>query len=294
MRVQLGIAVCLVWVVALAVAEEESLLQEQDADFFDDGVEADKAIVSLKKNGATGRTWDWAKKMAKWMGYDYDYEEEEYYDYYYPVQYQPVEGQHAAAGGHGGSSYVSYQQHHPGAFHQSPARDDYVTDDDEWSIMDMMFDMGVTLVPIAMLLAALPSGLFTFAVKRRSFGSDNLLDDSFDADEMPILRDLLENDWLAFTARGCQERLFCEISKLGEREESSIMQKFFYYASSLTPDFVARKAGLADVFRASRYRQCEIFTCGQTAPAAFAPVSNDLAPTTNNDTEADLTEPIKE
>lgn len=291
MRVQLCIAVCLVWVVALAVAEDESKLQELDADFVDD-VEEPKPVVALKKNGATARTWDWAKKMAKWMGYDYEYEDEEYYDYYYPVQYVSPDGQFAPtshAGG-GGSSYVSYQQHHPGAFHHSPARDDYVTDDDEWSITDMMFDMAVTIVPIGLILAALPSGLFTFAVRRRSFG-DNLLDDSFDPDEMPILRDLLENDWLAFTARECQERLFCEISQLGEREESSFMQKFFYYATSLTPDFVARKAGLDDVFRASRYGQCEIFRCGPTAPDAFAPVSNDIS---NNNTEADFSEDSKE
>lgn len=291
MRVQLSIAVCLVWVVALAVAEEESTLEIQDADF--DDIEDEKPVVALKKNGATGRTWDWAKKMAKWMGYDYDYEEDEYYDYYYPVQYVPADGQFApATAAHGGSSYVSYQQHHPNHF--GPARDDYVTDNDDWSITDMMFDMAVTILPIGLLLAALPSGLFTFAVRRRSFGSDNLLEDSFDSDEMPILRDLLENDWLAFTARECQERLFCEISKLGEREESSIIQKSFHYVSSLTPDFVARKFGMADVFRATRYRQCEIFTCGPSAPDAFAPVSNDLDLSTNNDTEADLTEPTKE
>lgn len=38
--------------------------------------------------------------------------------------------------------------------------------DDEWSFTDMMFDMAVTIVPIGLLLSALPTGLFTFAVRR--------------------------------------------------------------------------------------------------------------------------------
>merc|ERR1719495_1227279 len=274
----------------VAMAEEEKIQKEQDLDFETDPEEPEG--VPLKKGGATARTWEWGKKLAKWMGYDYDD----------PVQYeghhvQAAGGHHVlapvgATGAHGGSSYVSYQAH-PGPFAHSPARDDYI-DEDEWSFTDMIFDMAVTVVPIGLLLAALPSGLFTFAVRRRSLGDNSLFDDSFDADELPILKDLMENDWLAFTARECQERLFCEISQLGEKEESSPMQKLFYYTASLTPDFVARKVGLSDVFRASRYKQCEIFRCGPSLPEPLAPVSNDLAPPTTNDTEADLTEPIKE
>lgn len=299
MRVQFSIAVCLAWaMLAVAVAVEEDLPNEQVLD-FEDAAEP----VALKTNGATARSWDWAKKMAKWMGYDYEeYEDEEYYDYYYPVQYEghhvPAAGGHhlqpVATGAHAGSSYVSYQPH-PAQFHNS--RDDYVTDDDDWSIMDMMFDMAVTVVPLGLLLAALPSGLFTFAVRRRSLGGDNIFDnlveDSFEAGEMPILRDLIENDLLAFTTRECQERIFCEISQLGEKDKSSTIQKGFYYAAALTPDFVARKAGLADLFRITRYGQCEILRCGPSPPIAFAPVSNDLAPTIKNK-DADLTEPSKE
>jgi len=284
------------------MAEEEKIQKEQDLDFETDPEEP--VGVALKKGGATARTWEWGKKLAKWMGYDYDDEyDEEYYDYYYPVQYeghhvQAAGGHHVlapvgATGAHGGSSYVSYQAH-PGPFAHSPARDDYI-DEDEWSFTDVLFDMAVTVVPIGLLLAALPSGLFTFAVRRRSLGDNSLFEDSFEADEMPILRDLMENDWLAFTARECQERLFCEISQLGEKEESSALQKLFYYAASLTPDFVARKVGLTDVFRATRYGQCKIFRCGPSPPDALAPVSNDLAPPAiNNNTEADLTEPVKQ
>ena len=42
-------------------------------------------------------------------------------------------------------------------------------DDDDWSLTDMMFDMAVTVVPIGLLLSALPTGLFTFAIRRLAF-----------------------------------------------------------------------------------------------------------------------------
>lgn len=38
--------------------------------------------------------------------------------------------------------------------------------EDEWSVSDMMFNVAATVVPIGLLLSALPTGLFTFAVRR--------------------------------------------------------------------------------------------------------------------------------
>lgn len=40
------------------------------------------------------------------------------------------------------------------------------SNDDEWSFTDMMFDMAVTIVPIGILLSALPAGFLTFAIRR--------------------------------------------------------------------------------------------------------------------------------
>ncbi|KAK7079086.1 hypothetical protein SK128_000291 [Halocaridina rubra] len=175
-----------------------------------------------------------SKTFWSWFGYDYDDYED--YDYqYFPASSQPnigyglpAIGYIPASAGVAQSSYSSYIPVHHQFAH---TRDDnFAEDEDDWSMSDLMFDMAVAIVPIGILLAALPSGLFTIAVRRRSFDDSNLLMDSLEPQQVNRIISLLKSD---LTDRNCQEELFCELSNIGEQDEASLLQKAFYYISTL-------------------------------------------------------------
>merc|ERR1719378_1040449 len=142
-------------------------------------------------------------------------------------------------------------------------------------------NLAVAAVPLGLLLSALPTGVFTFALRRRS------LDDSIwvnevpvDTKDLPLLRAIETNDILdvlpELTARSCQEKLFCELARLGQLDSSSYMQKAFYYASTLTPKFVSRRFGLARLFDVSKSGNCEVIKCSATNHKAIESIPNEL------------------
>ncbi|XP_045617508.2 uncharacterized protein [Procambarus clarkii] len=267
-----AIRVVLVAVVGVTVCRAATMLDaDVDQDVVDIGPRDDLAATS---SAATGRTFsEWGQSIMEWMGFGDD-ESDEYSDYEYSYYYPPSASSQIGYGlpsvGYQGatgaqqSSYSSYapvQVAHP---QFSPARDDTYEDDDGWSMTDIMYNMALTAVPVGLLLSALPTGLFTIAV-RRSFDNSNLLDETMDPSELPLLHALVESDFMALVSRDCQEKLFCEISRIGEREGASFMQKAFYYVATLTPDAVARKVGLARLFRTSRHGHCDMIQCSATS-----------------------------
>ncbi|XP_066949023.1 uncharacterized protein [Macrobrachium rosenbergii] len=246
-------------VVAVTALEEDTQAEEvqeveEDVDFVDNNELPQGRTLS-----------EWSESFWRWMGYDYDYYEEDYDNNYFfqPASPQigyglPAVGYLAPSGGSPHSSYSSYVPVH--AAQQSfahPARDDDY-DEDSWSMTDMLFDMAITVVPIGLLLSALPTGLFTFAIRRRSFDDSNLLMDSLEPTEVNRIISLLKSD---LTDRRCQEELFCEISKVGEYDDASYLQKAFYYISTLTPDFLASRFGVGRLFRTTRSGYCQALQC---------------------------------
>lgn len=284
-------------VVAAVIAKEETVSNPEDEV---DAVE-EAPVNSLARSIATGRTFDeMSKKFWKWMGYeDYDYEEYEYYQV--PVSGQASYGYGLPSAGYippsaGGlqstySSYVPVQQHF------AHTRDDsYDDNDDDWSLTDMMFDMAVTIVPIGLLLSALPTGLFTFAIRRRSFDDSNLLLDTMEPNEVNRIMSLLKSD---LTDRRCQEELFCELSRIGEHDEASLLQKAFFYVSTLTPDFLAGRVGMERLFRTTRSGYCQALQCPSTSileppKLVHQPTDTNQIAEVVRDAEKDATELSKE
>lgn len=57
--------------------------------------------------------------------------------------------------------------------------------------------------------------------------------ETIDPTELPLLQTLMDTDLMALTERQCQAKLFCELYRLGEHENASLMQKAFYYVATL-------------------------------------------------------------
>lgn len=271
------LCVVVIAVVGAVACQAAAVVDDKDDDLDVVEVMASGEDTSLDSSPATGRTFsEWGKTIMEWMGFDYD-DESEYdyeYTYYYPpsassqVGYGiPAVGYVSPSAGGQQSSYSSYSpvQIAPQHFGH-PARDDkYEEDDNSWSMTDLMYGVAMSAIPIGLLVSAIPTGLFTVALRRRSLGDDNLLEDSLNPEELPLLHALVESDFLALTSRECQAKLFCELTRIGEHEGASFMQRAFYYVSTLTPDFLARKVGLARLFRTSRSGNCNMFQCSATS-----------------------------
>ncbi|XP_050697498.1 uncharacterized protein LOC126985944 [Eriocheir sinensis] len=251
----------------------------------------------LAKGEATGRTFsEWGQAIMEWMGFDYDdYDDYDYnnYDYqlYYPgsasaqVGYGLPSVGHIAPSASGQSSYSSYQPYqvvpHPNQFSYN-ARDDDV-EESSWSFGDILFNAAIVGVPLLALGSALPASFMTVAIRRRSFDDGSEIDASLDPSELPLLHEILEaQDFTPLLEPRCQRKLFCELTKIGESENASFMQRAFYYVATLTPDPIARRVGLVNVFRAARNDQCETLICrdpphlSSLSPPAAHPPSNHL------------------
>lgn len=219
---------------------------------FDKDEKADVAESKAEEKSLfTGRTFsEWNRDFWSWMGYGD-------YDYYYDDFSNDISGS--------ASSYVSYQH---------PARDDtvdyfdYVDDTDETSWTDVMTNAAMVMVPLGIILSAIPTGVFTLALRRRSFDDSWFSDSHVDTSNLPLLRAIEARDIIdvlpELAARNCQKKLFCELSKLGLGPNGSYMQKAFYYTSTLTPKFIARRFGLGQLFDVSKTGQCEVLSCSLT------------------------------
>lgn len=192
------------------------------------------------------------ERIMSFFGYEggdeYDYGDGG--DYYYPT----LDG----VNGNAGSSYAFYN---PYGANYHPARDDNFEDPEEenygWG--DLAIDAAMVAVPMAIILAAMPTGLFTIPIVGRSMS--NNIEDSLRDFELPALRAIEEADFLSYTTRECQERIFCEVSRIGRDKDSSLIQKLMYLAANLTPDYYAESYGLKKLFKASRDGQCDMYKC---------------------------------
>ncbi|KAB7502025.1 UNVERIFIED_CONTAM: hypothetical protein RMT77_007135 [Armadillidium vulgare] len=194
-------------------------------------------------------------------GDDYDYND-------YNYEFNPNEV----------SSYTWYDP-------TSARRDTEVLDEDEdYSWGELAIGAAMAIVPLGLLLAALPQGLFTIAVKKRSFGDDNILD-RIDPTELPLLRSLQEGDLLSLVRPQCQKKLFCEISQLGREDTASFIQKAFYFVSHLMPDNISRKLRLQRLFTVARENKCELYTCHKEPFLPHESPSNHLTVPTSDKKE---------
>jgi len=192
-------------------------------------------------------------RIMSFFGYEGedDYGDYEGGDYYYPS----LEG---TIGGNAGSSYAFYN---PYGSNYQPARDDNFEeeDGDDYGWGDLMIDAAMVAVPMAIVLAAMPTGLFTIPIVGRSL--NNNIEDTLRDFELPALRAIENADALSYTTRECQERIFCEVSRIGRSKDSSLIQKLFYLAANLTPDHYSESYGLKKVFKAARSGECSEYKC---------------------------------
>lgn len=171
-------------------------------------------------------------------------------EYYYPT----LDG----VSGNAGSSYNFYNPGY-GANYQ-PSRDDNFEEPEEsygWG--EVMIDAAMIAVPMAIILAAMPTGLFTIPIVGRSM--QNQIEESLKEYELPALRAIEDADFLSYTTRECQERIFCEVSRIGRSKDSSLIQKLMYLAANLTPDYYSESYGLKKLFTASRDGTCDMYKC---------------------------------
>lgn len=193
---------------------------------------------------------DWGRSVMNYIGWgSEEYDDEDEYgdsDYYYPT---------SVVGNNPGSSYSFYNPY--GNYH--PARDDNFEEEDAYSWGDFMFDAAIVAVPMALVLAAMPTGLFTIPIVGRSL--HNNLERTLQPFELPVLRAIEKADFLSFTTRDCQERIFCEVAQIGRHKEASVLQKAIYLAANLTPDYYAKSYSVDKLFKAARDGQCQMYKC---------------------------------
>ncbi|KAK4309150.1 hypothetical protein Pmani_019208 [Petrolisthes manimaculis] len=294
--VMVGLVLAVVMVCVAGEAVKETL----EVDVVD--VAPNNYVASSEPSEATGRTlYEWGKSLMSFMGFDYDddyyYDEDYSYQLYYPqsghgaqIGYGLPSIGYSASGGTGGhqSSYSSYSPliaAPPQHFHH-PARHDNFEEDEGWGFTDIMYNVAMATVPLGLLFTAMPTGLFTLAIRRRSLDDSNLLAQELDPSQLPLLQALTESDdIMALVSPQCQEKLFCELTRIGEYEGSSFMQRAFYYVATLTPDFMARRVGLARLFRASRAGACEMFHCSATSHPTPPPLVVHKSTDTNQITD---------
>jgi len=234
-----------------AAVEEKQLPGATDVVEAEHAIETSPELNRIIRKGQSitrGRSFidTMSERIMSFFGYgdgdDYgDYGGDEYY---YPDGPE----------GHG-SSYAFYQPYG----NYQPARDDNFEEEDAYGFGDFMFDAAIVAVPMALVLVAMPTGLFTIPIVGRSM--QNSVVDNLREFEMPVLKAIEKADFLSYTTRDCQERIFCEVSKIGRSKDASVLQKMFYIAANMTPDPYAESYGLKKVFKASRDAQCEMFKC---------------------------------
>jgi len=158
--------------------------------------------------------------------------------------------------GNGHSSYAFYNPYHG---NYQPARDDdFGEDESSYSWSDFFFDVGMVAGPLLGVALMMPTGLLTIPTGR---SLDNHIEDTLKPFELPLLDAVEKADFLSYTTRDCQSRIFCEVSKIGRNNESSLMQKLVYLTANLTPDHLSESYGFKKLFKASRDGVCEIYKC---------------------------------
>ncbi|XP_055696288.1 uncharacterized protein LOC129797579 isoform X2 [Lutzomyia longipalpis] len=59
----------------------------------------------------------------------------------------------------------------------------------------------------------------------------------------------------------CENRVFCELSRMGAYSDSDVLQKMLWKIANETSDMIAKKTGLITLFKAIRENKCTIFQC---------------------------------
>ncbi|KFM67432.1 hypothetical protein X975_14760, partial [Stegodyphus mimosarum] len=115
------------------------------------------------------------------------------------------------------------------------------------------------LLPLGLLLASLVPTVVTIPVttavatgrrRKRSIQFVN-----------PVLDTISEYGVAALEDPMCLNRIFCQVVRDGEKEKSSIVQKFYYKLAYMLDDKIADYAGLRLLLLAVRKDQCHLFPC---------------------------------
>ncbi|XP_055548595.1 uncharacterized protein LOC129732105 [Wyeomyia smithii] len=71
-------------------------------------------------------------------------------------------------------------------------------------------------------------------------------------------------DYFAAGGAGCEEKSFCELTRLGINPEADILAKTLWKVANETPSDRARQSGLEEIFRAAKDNDCSRFRCENT------------------------------
>ena len=80
----------------------------------------------------------------------------------------------------------------------------------------------------------------------------------------PFMEKINKIGFSRLTEARCQKELFCEMAEMGSNVEANTVQKLFAYAVSLTPNIIADKFGVREVFEVKRKFQKNSFIITQT------------------------------
>jgi len=156
--------------------------------------------------------------------------------------------------GNNPSSYAFYNPYE----NYHPARQDEGSDEDAYGMFDFAADVAMIGIPLIIGAMMVPTSIIP--VVGRSL-DNNHIEDTLQPFELPLLRAVESADFLSYTTRDCQARIFCEVSKIGRNKESSLTQKLVYLMANLTPDHLSEGYGMKKLFKASRDGMCEIYKC---------------------------------
>ncbi|PSN44521.1 hypothetical protein C0J52_14690 [Blattella germanica] len=134
------------------------------------------------------------------------------------------------------------------------------------SMWKKVLNMLAAFIPLGLFLAALPPNVLTINTTTPDLPSRQRSVDQEDSSELDIMSfpilDLLDKYGIeSLDDPECENRIFCEMSRLGREPTGNIIQKAFWHLAQDTPDKTADAMGMRELFKAVRTDACSIYRC---------------------------------
>ncbi|PNF27462.1 hypothetical protein B7P43_G08984, partial [Cryptotermes secundus] len=142
---------------------------------------------------------------------------------------------------------------------------------EKMSMWKKVLNMLAAFIPLGLFLAALPPNVLTINTTQPDLPSrQRSVNHEDSAMSFPIL-DLLDKYGIdSLDDPECENRIFCEMSRLGGQPRGNIVQKAFWNLAHHIPDKTADNIGMKELFKAVRTDSCEIYRCEEKTPTTIA------------------------
>ncbi|KAJ9578845.1 hypothetical protein L9F63_004949, partial [Diploptera punctata] len=129
------------------------------------------------------------------------------------------------------------------------------------SMWKKVMNMLAAFIPLGLLLAALPPNILTINTTTPDLPSRQRSVETLDMTSYPILHLLEKYGVESLDDPECENRIFCEMSRLGREPSGNVIQKAFWHAAHETSDKNAEAMGMKELFKAVRTDSCSIYKC---------------------------------